>query len=201
MGGTFIRWISQLRGLYGCRCTFIFCIIFPADLERGYTCTVPYLEWFLDHGADVNQADDRSTTALNIAAFDANIDSLKVLINRGANLECGALQSCTRNPNTPFTQWKEVMDFLLSSGSDINAGEPPPTREGGMYAGRRRDYGTVLHEATKYRTLTHVRYLLNRGADPRIESKWGRLARDWAKDRQRSKFIAVLDEATDSFIG
>lgn len=101
------------------------------------------LTWFLAHGALLNAPTDSGRTALDVAAWIAPPHVLERLVQHGRMIvRTNALHMAVRSPKPGR---REVIEFLLEAGVDINAIE---------YAGiesRRAEsaLGTALHYAAR----------------------------------------------------
>ncbi len=113
----------------------------------------------LDHGLDVNTKNRNGKTALQLACFWGNLDVVKHLIQRGANIHevtkakealLAEVMSGGTSPLTPG-QHPELVRLLIENGADVN------TRDG---------FGdTVLMFACEQGHLDLADFLLDRGAD------------------------------------
>lgn len=94
---------------------------------------------FINKGADVNiHLDSSKTTPLMRACENNDVEQVKLLIEKGANvmarnvhkytaLNRVILLSCRyKNNNSEFNTKKEIIDFLIEKGADVNDEKRPP---------------------------------------------------------------------------
>ncbi len=123
----------------------------------------------IPHGAD---------TALLFAARVGDLDSAKLLVDAGANVNDEDAWGVSAAVLAAHSGFREVVNFLLAKGADANAGK----------AGF-----TALHEAIMRRDEAMVRDLLDHGADANAP------LRTWTPTRRSSRdfhFEPVLVGAT-----
>lgn len=147
------------------------------------------LTWFLTHGARPDAPTDSGRTALDVAAWTAPPSVLQRLLQHGGTIgRTNALHMAVRSPKPGR---REVIEFLLEAGTDVNAIE---------YAGMdsRRDQsglGTALHYAAREGHEDLVRLLLEKGADPEVEDTLGRTASEVAKEANHPQLVSALSVA------
>lgn len=105
----------------------------------------------LDDGVDVNETG--LATPLQMAAMFSHTEAMKLLIERGADVEAqtpigSALHIAAKTGNT------EILTLLLDAGAELNRPD--------------RDNYTPLMTAVREGHLAAVRVLLSRGSDPRV---------------------------------
>lgn len=122
------------------------------------------VRWFLEHGADPNQSNDKGVTPLATAALNPSITTIELLISHGAKLDPKALLSAI---NRRGRGGPPVMRCLIDHGIDINA----PLRP----------HGSALHFAVYVSGIEETKLLLEKGADPSIRSPFGRTPLEMAR--------------------
>ena len=163
-------------------------------LERGPTLdvhdaaaagqTARLRELLAAHPEQVNQLSADGATALGLAAFFSNVETVELLLNNGAHIN----QTAT-NPAFPFAALhsamsaghRDIVDLLLARGADVNV------REGGGL--------TVLHEAAGLGNLDYIKLLLAKGANPRAKTDDGKLPKDFARERKFPEAADLLARA------
>lgn len=152
------------------------------------------IKLFLDSGMDINIV-NKETTALIEAARNDHIDIVKLLLERGANVNLGkdgkgtALYWTVRDS---YSKTKEIVALLLEHGADVNAktvfGFTPLmvardkeiasmlVESGSDIHAKTKENGTVLYQACMNGHPDVVKYLLEKGAVSDIN-----IADDFAK--------------------
>lgn len=110
--------------------------------------------YLIDKGANVDRF------IMKAAILRANLDLVKVLVNRGERIRAYALVRARRQ--TDIGKYQEFLDYLLQNGADINAQRTQP--------GDYHDF-TALHIAVRQRDFDMVKYLVDNGADLNIRTK------------------------------
>ncbi|KAL3478589.1 ankyrin repeat-containing domain protein [Aspergillus californicus] len=171
-------WTPNAPGLYGA-------VILPSILTNH-----TLLQWFLAHGANPNlgnqqgyrygESNANSCTCLEKAAYNGDVESLRMLLDAGAVIQNGfplhrAAAACPpgSNPHVgPVTPSKDfdtsripVMALLVERGADINQKQGPQT--GNVVS------GYAINEAVMAGAVKRVRWLLEHGADPTKKGPWG----------------------------
>lgn len=126
---------------------------------------------------DVNQLNRAGETALMIAALRGNLDWVKRLLNRGAQVNhdgWSALHYAASGPST------EVLDLLLQKGANIEGRSPNGT--------------TPLMMAARYGPESSVDRLLAAKAEIRATNEHGLGAVDFAKLGGRESLMQRLDK-------
>ncbi|KAL6047360.1 Amyloid protein-binding protein 2 [Balamuthia mandrillaris] len=134
----------------------------------------------------LNQADKSGWTALHSACYFSQLETIKVLIDAGANIH-----AVTNDFNTPLhylvrnedvVGGKELLyqtlDLLLSRGSNVNA--------------RNSNGETPLHAATMKDRVNVVRYLLKNGALVNNKNNFGETALHLAVRRANEAMVKEL---------
>ena len=99
----------------------------------------------------LNLRNDLGLTPYNRAAMSGQLDIMKMLAGRGADVTMGDNENSMPIHNAAVGGYVPVLEYLLETGADINV---------------RDDYQmTPLLFACNYRKLDAVRFLLERGAD------------------------------------
>lgn len=92
---------------------------------------------------------------LNIAAAHASINTVKLLLERGADPSKSNVLRSVINED-----WKEVMEVFIDHGCDINA-----FNHCGFCTLRDNESGSVLHIAAARNLHERISLLINKGAD------------------------------------
>ena len=130
----------------------------------------------LEHGAPVNDRGDGPTgywdTCLTAASRDGDLDLMNLLFKHGAdpNSTCADM-----NPPIVLASFYgklEAVQILLDHGADMNAVDTTQETSG----------GTALSNACAEGYVEIARLLLDRGADPTIPDKDGRVAIDLVEE-------------------
>jgi len=119
-------------------------------------------------------------TPLQLATFFAEPDSVRVLLQRGANVEVvsqntmalRAIHSASAGGST------EIVEHLLQAGADANS-----RQQGGW---------TPLHAAAAAGRLDMVRVFLAHGADPTLTNSAGKSAYDIALQKGHAAVVQAL---------
>ncbi|TPX09023.1 uncharacterized protein E0L32_001716 [Thyridium curvatum] len=171
-------WTPNLPGFYG------------ATLLPRLVTSPALLTWFLDHGADPNLGQQRdyrdrwgapdadSCLALETAAARGTVESVRQLLDAGAKIANGgplyvAAGACPPDadpragPVTPSREFDEgripIMALLVERGADVN----------GKLETRHVTAQYPLVTAVMARAVERVKWLLSRGADPRLRGYFG----------------------------
>ena len=134
---------------------------------------------------DINLVDYYEKTALMYASDYGHIESVKLLLDRGADPniqnEFGytALMYMDKSQGVRM----EIVELLLDKGSDPNI-----QNEFG--------YTALMYASTKGHTGI-VKLLLDRGACPNVVSKEGKSALMWATDRGNTRIVKLIKEMTN----
>ena len=131
--------------------------------------------WFLDHGASPNVVSGSwSHSALDAAANFSSPEAIAVLLEHGAIINnTNALHKAVRSTSRGR---REVVEFLLDSGVDIDAIEFGLHRPSAV-----QNHGTALHYAASHGREDLVQLLLDRGASTAIRDRAQRTAEEVAK--------------------
>lgn len=121
----------------------------------------------LHHGADPNVLDFRYQVACEYAAYDGQLDTIKLIVDAGTNVQesrglVAVMAAKTLRP--------DIAQYFLDVGVDINILERSVDAEGTEREVPNSYYGTALHRAIKSRDVEKVKWLLERGADKSVKS-------------------------------
>lgn len=119
-------------------------------------------------------------TALQLAAFGGQVDTIKLLLQHGADVNAIAK---TKFKNTPLqiallSRQEEVAQFLVANGADVNA-----TQNGGF---------TAMHEAAQQGSVSLIQMLLKAGADINSKTDKGATPLDVAIQHDRTQNAEFL---------
>jgi len=110
--------------------------------------------WLLDRGSDINATNDRMQTALHVAAFVGDPDMVRLLLDRGANVDVYA-ENLNPLQYAVCSGDKASVRLLLDGGADINARSP----------GENASWVTALHAGICAFRNNLLPFLLKNGAD------------------------------------
>jgi uncharacterized protein len=178
--------------------------------------------YLLEHGADVNLANKGAWTPLYLATDNRNIESgdypvrkgdmdhlefIQLLIDKGANVNARMKDSTeTRtvftnqwldeNGATPFLRASQsgdivLMKLLLAHGADPKIATTLNVTPLQVAAGIGWVEG-ITYEWSEKSTLEAVKFLLDLGLDPNVQSDTGRTALHGAAHKGRSDVVQVL---------
>jgi len=77
--------------------------------------------WLLEHGANVNARTEDGSTALALAAYNGDLEMVKMLIERGADPSVKNQQGFSTLDVVDQMQWPEIKEYLLTPGRLQNA--------------------------------------------------------------------------------
>lgn len=122
-------------------------------------------------------------TALHLAGFFGSVESVRLLLERGADPNAWSLNAMRNTPlhaglSGPLPH--EGARLLIEAAADVNA------RQHGGY--------TPLHSAANRGELATIDLLLDRGADPDAAADDGRRPVDFARERGHAQAVARLVE-------
>ena len=132
----------------------------------------------VEHGADVNLADDAGTTPLHEAAERDSAEMVRMLVARGARVDVRDGHGMTPLMKASTGDGARV---LIDAGTDVNAAD-----EDGM---------TALMYAAKTGREDVVGRLIAAGAKPNAVDKRGQTAAKLAADSRQMKIVRLLSDA------
>lgn len=121
--------------------------------------SLPVIKLLINHGANVNQKDRRGKTVFNHLARRADYslsdnkkkEYFEALYKLGINVSIH---------DAAIYNIEEIVSDYIAKGGNVDALDKSEKR-------------TALHHATQYANVGIARALLDAGADPNIEDKWG----------------------------
>lgn len=132
---------------------------------------------FLASGADINRKNANGETALVLAAWKGRLDAVKWLLERGARINSEPRQWSALH-YAVFAGHKEVADYLMAQGADIDA--------------RSTNGSSVLMMAIYEGREELVRTLVEKGADRTVKNDWGDGGLEWAMRHDRLKIARMI---------
>lgn len=136
-------------------------------------------------GASVNYADKKKRTALILAASNGHIAVVEFLYGKGADINAIDGDGMTALMHTAKRSHNKTAAYLLNNGAKVNV----QNRKKGM---------TALMLASGWGNVELVKMLLDKGANPAIQSKFGVTAADSARERNHSAIVSMLLESSAS---
>lgn len=170
----------------------------------------------LEHGAALNELDDRGTSALIQCAWDGDLEDAKLLVDRGASVKTSVTRGTT--PLIAASQAGSVplVELFLRQGGTCR--ELDEDKHGPLLAAAARgrtevcrvllQHGCDPNIADPYTGFTALHHAANRGdsemaqalllarANPALKDKSGRTPRDVAEESGSSEVIEVLAHAS-----
>jgi len=159
-----------------------------------------YFDKVIEFDPDFNEIDVEKKyqgriTLLHVSVIYSNKELVQLLIDRGLDIDSEALRGftpfhlaccnafCNPNPalNTPeFTEpAKEIAEYLLSEGADINA---------------KMEDKTLLHFGVYDGKPELIKFLLEHGADTGIKDGEGKTPLDMAEEMELGEIIELLKD-------
>jgi ankyrin repeat domain-containing protein 50 len=174
---------------------------------------VAILELLLDHGADVNSIGRFNRTPLiqTVCANNANAESVRLLLERGANIDSQDSSGCTTLLVAFGTGQMKIAELLLDRGANTAL----KTKKGTTplhYAARKENMIRLLLDrgadadpkdndgVTPLMTVAgrgnenDIMLLLDRGADAESQDKYGNTPLAWAVRVKNKKAVRLLLE-------
>ena len=130
---------------------------------------------------NVNSKDRFGHTPLIEAAKTGNVEAVKDLVKRGADLEAKSEKAKTALHYAAANGHVDVVNVLLEHGAVVDA--------------RDRDWRTPLMLAAIYGCNHTVQSLVNRGADVNARTLAGNTAMDYAENNNHPLTLALLKKA------
>jgi ankyrin repeat protein len=132
-----------------------------------------------DAGATARRSAD-GFTPLHLAAFFGHLDTVRILLAAGADVNIAAENWMRVHPlhSAAAISRADIAEVLIDAGAEVNAGQ-----NGGW---------TPLHSAAHNGAADLVDLLLERGADPRLEADDGRTPRDMAAEEGHEQVLDRL---------
>ncbi|EAX92064.1 hypothetical protein TVAG_460240 [Trichomonas vaginalis G3] len=117
------------------------------------------LEYFLSHGANINEKNNYGESALHYAVTDSGKETAEFLISHGANINEKDNNGKTALHIAVLHNSKEIAEFLILHGTNIN---------------EKDNYGeTALHKATYKNSKEIAELLISHGANINEKNKDG----------------------------
>lgn len=88
---------------------------------------------YVDNGVDVNLSNHDGNTLLMLAAYSGNIDAVRELVKRGADVDRVNNRNQTPLAGAIFKKEEEVIEVLLDAGADPRAGTPSAVETAQMF--------------------------------------------------------------------
>lgn len=145
---------------------------------------IDLVSFFLSRGVDAKILTAGSGPPLVSAAYQAPLESIKLLLSHGAPLGSGSTAVNTAAQGD-VPDRIPVMAYLLEYGGDINGlAEGVPRQQRREERGGK---GTSLHSAAKGANEEVRRWLLEHGSDPEIGNEVEKTHAQWAKRYERDE--------------
>ncbi len=130
----------------------------------------------------VNQPAADGFSALGLACFFGHREVVRLLIDRGADVDQAAANALRVAPVHAAAARRDavILAMLLAAGANPNA-----VQQKGF---------TPLHTAASEGQRAMVELLLSHGADPRIRCEDGRLPEDLAREKRHDAVADILEE-------
>ena len=173
-------------------------------IKAASTGYLEAVEILVMNGAEVDLADEAGWTALSSACYEGHADVVKYLIRNGANIGVATCRGATCIMLALHSP--DIVEFLISSGSDVNATDVLDRTalhyaaewgrleaailllEHGADVNSSDEVGnTPLHDAVATGSIQMVKLLLKHGADPYIRNK----------DKEDAMLMAYLENETE----
>lgn len=141
---------------------------------------LPKLQTLLEHGADPNIPDKYKMTPLHwVAAFQEDLEVLKILLKFGANVNNKDNKGVTVLMSAAIKGILECVQIVVLAGAEMNVAA--------------KDGFTELMCAAYYGHEEIVEYLLANGADKNAIAKKGETALSIAKKKNFNTIVAILE--------
>ena len=151
-----------------------------AAASRGRTKIVSLL---LDHGASINRiCHPRQDSALWLATRDVHVDTVRLLIDRGADIDQQNSAGTSPLGIASIVGSLELCKVLISAGANVNIKD----NEG----------NTPAHRAIMCKEPIVLQYLIEKGADTRITNNHGETIMDMARRMKNIECIEIIRHHT-----
>ncbi len=148
-------------------------------------------------GINVNATDSYGNTALCLAAYWGKLDTVRILLKSGANLE----QKDEQNAWTPLIAairlgQFEIVKLLIESGANIHTIYKGKTSLvfAINYAVNKKIFGTSLFPETSFRHIEIIKFLIEKGVDVNIKDEFGMTAFMIAKQNKKTEIIELIQK-------
>ncbi|EAY02605.1 ankyrin repeat protein, putative [Trichomonas vaginalis G3] len=135
-------------------------------------------EYFLSHGANVNEKNRHKNTVLHKAAYYNSIEIVKLFLSYGANINEKGSFGKTALHRVTWNNSKETAEFLISHGANINEKD--------------ESENTVLHCAAWNDSKEIVELLISHGANINEKNKNGNTALHYAAEKNGEEIVELL---------
>jgi ankyrin repeat protein len=141
----------------------------------------------LSLGVPVDATNEVNHTSLKAAAWNGQLEMIRLLIDRGADVRhrnahgFTALHCAVGSPPSDQEHQAKCVQLLLDGGAEVNAID--------------NSGGTTLMGAAWFDALPSVELLLRAGADATIKDQKGRTARDLAEQRGHVAIASMLQQS------
>lgn len=131
--------------------------------------------WLISQGADVNARTEDGSTAIALAAYNGDMELVRVLAERGADPAVRNQQGYNALEVAAMQGFPEVKEWLMTPGRFQNAamqGDLPTVQRMLKKRPWRVDETrrfSALHAAARFGHVDLVRFLLNEGANPDVQ--------------------------------
>jgi ankyrin repeat protein len=133
----------------------------PHDRDEGANVTVERVKAALDDGANIEaRLELGGDTSLMLAAYHGNLECVKFLVSRGANVNAKSPGGWTALNDAVISRNLACVKFLVSQGADVNA------------TATIADV-SVLAQAIYTHKIDCVKYLVTKGADVNAKNRHG----------------------------
>ena len=134
---------------------------------------------FISRGADLDLRNSNGETALTLAAWRGQMAAVRWLVERGARINSAPRQWSPLH-YAVFGGHKEVVDYLLAQGADVNA--------------QSTNGSSVLMMAVYEGHDALAKSLLARGARVDVRNDWGDGALEWAMRNNRMDIARAVSD-------
>ena len=146
--------------------------------------------WLLARGGDLNVRAHTDITPLSVAVRDAALDLLEELLNHSGDVQKGEVLQYALDRKKDVIP---VIGMLLDRGAPLDAvmyeEHPGSVQLSFMY-----ERHTPLGKAAETGNAEAVRFLLERGADPSVQSSKGRTALECAEQKGHREIVEILSQ-------